>query len=86
MENKTRKKVIIGIGVFILLLIITNPSLTDFKEFHPSGNIHCKKSNFLTFSTYEVKIHRTRVIYNTEINDGIMEHYLGVCKNFCGIN
>jgi len=58
MKNKyTRLKIIIG--VILIVLVITNPSLKDFKEYKgispivSENNIVRRSHNFILFSTYQ---------------------------------
>lgn len=83
-----KKKILIGIGVILLLLIITNPSMRDFKEY--SNGIVCKReSNFLLFSIYSRDYH---AVSAEEIDDyedfyAWKNHsdkikYIAIAKNF----
>jgi hypothetical protein len=68
-----KKKLLwVGIGILILL-VLTNPSLSDFKDAGHQGS-H-KKMNYLIFSTFEESIPMNG--YNYRQNT-----YLGICKNF----
>lgn len=83
-DHKLRKmnKVLVIVGVILLILFFTNPSLNSFKEFLPSKlsidkvdlnkNITLSKSsNYLIFSTYKIEYH----------NAGAIE-FIGIIGNF----
>jgi hypothetical protein len=71
-----RKKIIIAL--ILIIPIVLNPSLNQFKEFTgvngAGSNLLKRKANFLLFSIYE---------YEGEYST---ERYLGVCMNFIDIS
>jgi hypothetical protein len=64
-----KKKILIGLAIFFGLLLITNPSVSDFKENGHFGACY-RDSNWLLFSIYSSQIEHQKTIY------------LGICKNF----
>ena len=93
----TKKKILIGIGIFLLILIITNPSKEDFQNFigYPkrieqkssSEQIDKRVMNFLIFSIYEhdkifYKIDDDDKVNYDNIRSIIKVNYLGIFKNF----
>lgn len=66
-NKSTRRNFLIGLGGFILILALTNPSLKDFKE-HGHTDQPLRESNFLIFSIY------------SDVEG--YNKYLGILKNF----
>lgn len=69
------KKVWIVVGVIVLILIITNPTPKEFKEYmgYPDNSLSIKRAyNFIIFSIY------------TDKKD-FDKHYLAVFKNFFSV-
>jgi len=97
-----KKKILIGISILLLVLILTNPTLQDFKEnigFKESkDNSVSKKYNFLLFSIYEYNSTIFRVKEGATIHDKGFDNkdhtystssinlYLGVLKNFISVD
>jgi hypothetical protein len=62
------KKILIGLGIAIVILMISNPSLKEFKEYSPLQSYNAKRTrNWIIFSIYEN-------------NNG--KRYFGIFKNF----
>lgn len=66
-----RKKIQIGVGILLFILLITNPSLNNFKEFIGQKPNVRRSSNYLIFS-----------IFNDNYSN---KAYLGIIKNFYDI-
>lgn len=58
MHFSKNKKIQIAIGAALVILLITNPSLKDFKEFSPSAYHPYRKSNFFIASVYVGREHK----------------------------
>jgi len=93
----TKKKIQISIGIFLLILIITNPSKEDFQNYigYPKGiehkystdQIDKRVMNFIIFSIYEhdkifYKIDDDDKVDFDNIRSTIKVNYIGIFKNF----
>ena len=82
------KFILIIISFIIVILIITNPSLKNFKEFIPSqGYVDCKnfskEKNFIIFSIFSVEVYEE--YYNLHGGIELLPNkvtYIGFFKNF----
>ncbi len=81
-----KKKILIGISILLLVLILTNPTLQDFKEnigFKESkDNSVCKKYNFLLISFYEYHYTTYEEKAGGSYSNSHCCYYLGIFKNF----
>lgn len=86
------KGIAYGLCVIIVILIFTNPTLSNFKEFIPSHSktpfeeeklIVSKESNYLIFSVYKYRIVRVQE-RGYENNEEVIESgtFTGFMKNF----
>jgi hypothetical protein len=64
------------LGGVIIFLLLTNPTLKDFKEFNGADRCGLKINIFLVCSTYR----------NNCVVFGWNTIYLGICKNFICIS
>jgi hypothetical protein len=74
-----KKRTLVTIGIILLGLILTNPTMNDFKDFIGDYGAAKKKYNFIVFSIY----------YESPTLVGASYHrieYVGICKNFIRIN
>lgn len=66
-NKKLMKKILKSLGVVVIILIATNPSINNLKEYFPSTNKHPKpiidkcvvysrEKNYFIFSVYSVKV------------------------------
>jgi hypothetical protein len=74
---KTKNKILTGVGVFLLFLMLTNPTKKDFADY--SGVKDCRRElNFFVASVYQYN--------NWDLKEGYTEHrvnrYIGIAKNF----
>jgi hypothetical protein len=80
-----KKKLLYSLAIILVIMVFTNPSLTDFKDSGHSRGAK-KENNYLIFSTF---IQTTQPTYKTSDgtayvlpNHYIETHYLGILKNF----
>lgn len=90
------KKLLIGLGVVILFLLLTNPTESEFRKYamydnDVTGANTARTSNFLMFSIYECNYTTVKRYWKERergYNDVETEHhrtYLGIAKNFFSI-
>ncbi len=82
-----KNKILIGFGAFVLLLVVTNPTDSEFEKY-----IHSKTGtrrwNFLIYSIYEDnRPSYTAIEYSYGHQDrvwhsGTNQKYIGIAKNF----
>jgi hypothetical protein len=70
--GRIKKNISIGIGAVLLFLIITNPSMKQFKEFD-NGRLHRRTANYIIFSIFETTSTWT-------------DKYIGIALNFYKID
>ena len=75
MSTVSKRAWLLTLGGAVLFLVLTNPSLEDFKD-HGHYKYAVRKYNFLLFSIYEDKGVRTYFSSSKRIT------YLGIAKNF----
>jgi len=82
---KTKNKILIGVAVIVAILILTNPTMQDFKNY--SGKVNGKREvNYLIFSIYSSNSY-VGIIEHDELNDErFNKKYLGILKNFIKVN
>jgi len=95
MYSEMKKKILVGTGVFLLFLLATNPSESEFVNFakydiHGDDNCHSlntgRTSNFLIFSIYDCNWKHREYgtidgLYGSESHSRSRK-YLGIAKNF----
>jgi len=77
-----RRKVLYAIGALLLLLIITNPGVKEFRSYlHESREnpIAGRDANFFIFSIYS---NIGDYVDSPHNGHGIRFRYLGICGNF----
>jgi len=79
-----RKKILIVVGVVLLLLIITNPSLKAFRDFNPSLSTY---SNYSVSPDYKRSINCFifSVYKYVDTDHDYSATYLGIAGNFIKI-
>jgi hypothetical protein len=82
------KKIILYVLIgMIVILVLTNPSLQDFKDNTHNFTAVLKENNFIFFSTFQETKHedsyyRNRIVTEAETHEYVINHYVGILKNF----
>ncbi|MFI5218955.1 MAG: hypothetical protein ACHQNT_05645 [Bacteroidia bacterium] len=77
MKTKIKKYCLIGTAIIAGILLLTNPTPTDFKNYmglNCQYCVHRRTANYLFFSTYEFHM------------ENHSRKYRGILKNFYDIN
>ena len=86
--KKSFKKVILIIGSIIVILVATNPSNSNFREYLHSKSYRIAKDNSRVYGRYGR--HRNYLIFSIYYYDcyrkDYCKKYIGILKNFIKIN
>lgn len=82
---KTRRKILITVGIAVGILILTNPTMQDFKNYSGRGDIK-REMNFLVFSIYSFDKNMSQLTRDERIHSRFKARYLGIAKNFIYLN
>lgn len=87
-RKRTRKWLLRGIGIILILMILLNPSYRAFKEYAGDLNTSTKKwvckrvSNYLIYSVYEKTVVYMNRYDRWVEKEGEGERYIGFLMNF----